>query len=101
MCQRSTLSGFLDTSPHTETLSALDQHTLVLYPVHPSMLQEEKKSGEYSTTFLYLRQNLVGTIWLADLAIIPPVLGFLTTTRTPQTMPQLSNWNVRVLHKDN
>ena len=62
MCQRSTLSGFLDTSPHTETLSALDQQTLVLYPVHPSTLQEEKKSGEYSTTFLYLRQNLVSTI---------------------------------------
>ena len=51
---------------------------VVLSPDLPSTLQEEREYGEYCTTFLYL-QNFSCTIWLADLAIIPAVLGFLST----------------------
>ena len=44
--------------------------------VPPSTLQEEKGSGEY----FYLRRNFCGTIWLADMAIISPVLASLPQT---------------------
>ena len=67
----------------------------------PSTLQEDGGSGEYSTTFLYLRRNFAEfrwvnfrgrTIWLADVAIISPVLGFLianhlTSLITPLQTP--------------
>ena len=52
--------------------------SLVSNPDLPSTLQEERGSGEYSTTFTYLWQNFGGTIRLADVAIISPLLGFLT-----------------------
>ena len=48
-----------------------------LEPNPPSTLQEERGSGEYSTTFLHFCWNFSGTIWLADVAIISPVLGWL------------------------
>ena len=52
-------------------------HSLVSSPDPPSTVQEERGSGEYSTTFLYLRGiSAVQSDWLM-LAIISPVLGRL------------------------
>ena len=45
----------------------------------PSTLQEKRGSGEYNVTFLCLQRNIGGTIWLADMVIISPALGFLAT----------------------
>ena len=57
----------------------------------PSTLQHCKRkggSGEYSTTFLYFRGISAVQI---DLAIIPPVLGFLTHHTFTDLLSTLSN----------
>ena len=64
---------------------------VVLNPDSPSALQANRKvrSGEYNTKFWYKLgsgeysttvppRNFGGTIWSTDVAIISPVLGFLT-----------------------
>jgi len=54
-------------------------YSLVSSPDPPSTLQEERVVWWIQYNILVPPRNFGSTIWLADVAIISPVLGFLTS----------------------